>query len=148
MIHEGLAVTDLVVTRHINASPEAVFDAWLDPKCAASLWEGADQLILDPVESALFYWVVTHEGERWPHYGRFLILDRAAGRIEHTWMSPATKGLETTVAIALVPRDGGTDFRLPHAGVPDDAPGRKHQEGWTMIAGAVAEHLEREPARP
>jgi hypothetical protein len=40
----------------------------------------------------------------WPHYGRFIRLDRGRA-IEHTWMSEATRGLEATVAIALTPRD-------------------------------------------
>src|SRR6266853_925316 len=46
----------------------------------------------------LFYHAVKHEGRLWPHYGRFIRLDRGRA-IEHTWMSEATKGLESVVTI-------------------------------------------------
>jgi hypothetical protein len=51
----------------------------------------------------------------WPPI--FIRLDR--GRtIEHTWVSEATRGLETGVTITLALRDGGTEVTLHHAVVP------------------------------
>ena len=143
MMYEEPKVTELVVTRHINASPQDVFDVWLDPKNPASLWEGADYLILNPAENELFYWRTNWDGKLWPTFGRFLVLDRQAGRIDHTWMGAGTKGLESTVSITLRAADGGTDFRLVHSGVPDDDFGRMAAYGWTNVANDVAEHLER-----
>ncbi len=142
MMYEAPKVTELVVTRHISASPQDVYDVWLDPQNPASLWEGAEHLILNVVEDGLFYWRTKYDGQVWPVYGRFLALDRQAGRIEHTWVGQGTQGLESTVSITLRAADGGTDFRLVHSGVPDDDFGRLAVYGWTMVADAIAAHLE------
>jgi uncharacterized protein YndB with AHSA1/START domain len=142
-MYEAPKVTELVVTRHINASPQDVFDVWLDPQNPASIWEGAEELILEAVQGKLFYWRTNFDGKVWPVYGRFLVLDRGAGRIDHTWVGQGTQGLESTVSITLRAADGGTDLRLVHSGVPDDDFGRLAAYGWTMVADAIAGDLER-----
>ncbi len=76
----------------------------------------------------------------------FIRLDRGRA-IEHTWMSEATRGLETVVTITLTPRDGGTDVTLHHANVPDDEMGRSHKEGWTWYLNVLAERFEKVAAR-
>ena len=131
---------DLTVSRTIRGSADEVFDVWLDPKSPGGLWFGVERAIINPVVDGLFYHVVKHEGRSWPHYGRFIRLDR--GRtIEHTWVSEATRGLETIVTITLAPSEDGTEVTLHHANVPDDDMGRGHQDGWTwylnVLAGAV-----------
>ena len=91
---------DLTVSRTIHGSAEEVFDVWLDPTSPGGLWFGVERAIINPVVNGLFYHAVKHEGRSWPHYGRFIRLDR--GRtIEHTWVSEATRGLETVVTITL-----------------------------------------------
>jgi uncharacterized protein YndB with AHSA1/START domain len=142
-MYEEIKLTELVVTRHIKASPQDVFDVWFDPKNPASLWEGAEELILDPAEGKLFYWRTNYGGKVWPTYGRFLAIDREAGRIEHTWVGQGTKGLESIVSITFRAADGGTDFRLVHSGVPDDEFGRLAVYGWQMVADAIAADFER-----
>jgi uncharacterized protein YndB with AHSA1/START domain len=142
-MYEAPKVTELVVTRHIKASPEDVFDVWLDPQNPASLWEGAEELILEAAEGKLFYWRTKYDGKVWPVYGRFLVLDRQAGRIDHTWVGQGTQGLESTVSITLRAANGGTDLRLVHSGVPDDDFGHLAEYGWTMVADAIAKDLER-----
>ncbi len=79
-------VTEVTVTRTIPASQERVFDAWMDPKSPGGPWFGAQRLILNPVVDGLYYWAVNHEGRVWPHYGRFLKIDRPRV-VEYTWMS-------------------------------------------------------------
>jgi uncharacterized protein YndB with AHSA1/START domain len=142
-MYEAPKVTELVVTRHIKASPQDVFDAWLDPQNPASLWEGAEELILEAAEGKLFYWRTNYDGKIWPVYGRFLVLDRQVGRIDHTWVGQGTQGLESTVSITLQAANGGTDLRLVHSGVPDDDFGRLAEYGWTMVADAIAKDLDR-----
>ena len=101
---------DLTVSRTIHGSAEEVFDVWLDPKSPGGLWFGVERAIINPVVDGLFYHVVKHEGRSWPHYGRFIRLDR--GRtIEHTWVSEATRGLETVVTITLAPRKAAPKSR-------------------------------------
>ncbi len=135
-------LTELVLTRNIPASPEAIYDVWLDPKSPGGPWFGAKRVILDPEVDGLFFHAVEHEGRTWAHYGRFTVLERGA-RIEHTWMSEATRGVESVVTVTLTPKDGGTLVTLRHTGVPDDEMGRSHADGWGFILGAVAERVSR-----
>ncbi len=128
------------LSRTIDATPEEVYEVWLDPKIPGSLWFGAERVILDLVVDGLYYHNVHHEGHDWAHYGRFLRLE--PGRvIEHTWMSEATRGIETTVTVTLEPKGQGTLLTLRHRDLPDDRLGRQHEEGWGFITDALAQRL-------
>ena len=137
---------DFTVSRTVRGAADEVFDAWLDPKSPGGLWFGVERVILNPVVDGLFYHAVRHEGRVWPHYGRFIRLERGRA-IEHTWVSEATRGLESIVAVTLVPRDGSTEVTLRHSNVPDDELGRSHKDGWTWYLNALAERFEKVPAR-
>ena len=76
-------------------------------------------MIPNPVVDGLFDWLVKHEGRTWPHYGRFLRLERPR-LVEYTWMSEGTKGAESIVTLTMEPRGGETEVTLRHSGVPDD----------------------------
>lgn len=134
-------MSDIVttVTRTIAAPPERVFDVWIDPKSPGGPWHG-ERVILNAVVDGLFYMAVKHQGRVWPHYGRFLTLDRPR-LIEFTWVSEATRGIETVVALELAPRGNQTEVTLRHSGVPDDEMGRGHKEGWTIILSMLDDAL-------
>lgn len=135
-----MKLTEITVSRTIRASAEQVFDVWLDPNSPGGPWFGAERTILNPVVDGLFYFAVKHEGRTWPHYGRFLQVDRPR-RVEYTWMSEATKGLESIVTVTLEPRGEQTEITLRHANVPDDELGRQHEEGWTWVLTALGERF-------
>src|SRR5229473_2059351 len=59
---------------------------------------------LNAVVDGLFYLAVKHEERTWPHYGRFLQVDRPR-RVEYTWMSEATKGAESIVTVTMEARE-------------------------------------------
>jgi uncharacterized protein YndB with AHSA1/START domain len=128
---------ELNVTRTIAATPVEVYDTWLDAKSPGSPWHGVARAIVQPVVDGLFYHAVQFEGHDWAHYGRFLVLDRPRC-IEHTWVSEATRGLESVVTLTLEPRGAQTLVSLRHSNVPDDAMGRRHEEGWGYVLGAIA----------
>ena len=129
---------EVIVSRTIQASPDEVYDVWLDSKSPGSPWFGTARAILDPVVDGLFYHSVEHEGRTWAHYGRFERLEKPSV-IEHTWMSEATRGFESTVAVTLEPKGEGTLVTLRHYGLPDDDMGRRHEEGWKLVLGAIAD---------
>lgn len=131
---------DITVSRTISAPPEKIFDVWIDPKSPGGPWFGADRVILNPVVDGLYYFAVTWQGRIWAHYGRFLQVDRPH-RVEFTWMSEATKGLESVVNVTMEPRGDQTEVILRHSGVPDDELGRQHKGGWTQILSALDEAL-------
>jgi uncharacterized protein YndB with AHSA1/START domain len=132
--------TDLTLTRLIAASPEQVFDVWLDTQSPGGPWFGAKRAVVQPEVDGLFYHCVEFQGREWAHYGRFIALDRP-GRIEHTWVSEATRGLESVVSLTFEPSGPQTLVTLRHSGVPDDDFGRQHAQGWDFVLGAIAARL-------
>jgi uncharacterized protein YndB with AHSA1/START domain len=138
-----MKLTDLSVSRTIPAPAAQVFDVWMDPKSPGGPWYGASQVILNPASPAvdgLFYMAVDHEGRRWPHFGRFVKIERPH-RVEYTWMSEATQGLESVVQVTFEAREQETEVTLRHSGVPDDEMGRRHGEGWGWVLSMLAERF-------
>jgi uncharacterized protein YndB with AHSA1/START domain len=133
-------LTELTVSRTIPAAAERVFDVWLDSKSPGGPWFGAAAVILNPVVDGLFYHAVEHAGRRWAHYGRFLQIERPR-RIEYTWMSEATKGVETVVLFTLEPKGDHTEVTLRHSNVPDDEMGRRHADGWGWCLDMLAKRF-------
>jgi uncharacterized protein YndB with AHSA1/START domain len=135
-----MKLTDITVTRAIPAPVEKVFDVWMDPKSPGGPWFGAERVIVNPVVDGLFYLAVKHEGRTWPHFGRFVAIDRPQ-RVEYTWMSEGTQGVESVVTVTFEPREDQTEVTLRHSGVPDDETGRKHEQGWTWVLSMLAERF-------
>ena len=125
------------IERTIPASSGAVFDGWLDPKVPGNPWNMADKLLLNPIVDGFFYWTT----ERTPHYGRFTEVNRPS-RIEHTWMSPNTSGLESNVTVTFQQKGEDTLMTLVHAGLPDTDGGRSHNGGWNYFLDKLLDHFE------
>ena len=49
---------EIKVERTIPASPDEVFDGWLNPKIPGNPWNAAERFILDPKVDGLFYWAL------------------------------------------------------------------------------------------
>ena len=124
----------------IPARAAEVFDVWIDPKSPGGPWFGADRMILNMEVDGLFYLAVKHEGRSWPHYGRFVRIERPAV-VEYTWVSEATKGVESVVSVTFEARGDQTEVMLHHSGVPDDEMGRQHQDGWTWVLSMLAKRF-------
>jgi uncharacterized protein YndB with AHSA1/START domain len=138
-----MKLIDVTVTRTIPAPAGNVFDVWMDPQSPGGPWFGAARLIINPVVDGLFYLAVNHEGRVWPHYGRFIAVDRPR-RAAYTWVSEATQGVESTVSVTFDARGNQTEVTLHHSGLPDDEMGRRHEGGWNFVlstfAGRFASH--------
>ncbi|MDX2185402.1 MAG: SRPBCC domain-containing protein [Opitutaceae bacterium] len=123
---------DLVVTvqREIAAPPETVYDSWLSAEVPGTVWNAADEYVLDAKVGGLFYWLLDENA----HYGRFTALTRAK-RIEHTWVSPSTLGEESKVSITFKKKGAGTVMTLVHSGLPNNERGKGHERGWNYFLG-------------
>ena len=127
---------EVKVARSIPAPIGEVFDGWLNPKIPGNPWNMADKLILNPQVDGFFYWAI----QGTPHYGRFTEVKRPA-RIQHTWMSPNTSGLESTVTVTFKSKGKDTMMTLVHSGLPNTGGGRSHEKGWTFFLDGFLSQL-------
>ena len=126
----------VTANRQLNAPPDRVYRAWTDPD-EVRRWFKPARLIMNPHVDGLWHSDTEWEGKHWPHYGRFIRLERPR-LIEETWMSESTHGLETLLRVEFEPKGGGTQLTLTHSGLPDDE-AENHRKGWEEILSTLDE---------
>jgi uncharacterized protein YndB with AHSA1/START domain len=134
----------LTVDRVMAASPAAIYRAWTEQ---FDTWFAQPGVIrMRAGEDEPFFFEVSHEGARHPHYGRFLTLTQDR-RVEMTWLTgeAGTKGAETVVSVELTPDGPGTRLRLTHAGFADEASAKQHEAAWPEILAHLDDRLTERP---
>lgn len=135
----------LEITRRFAASPERVFDAWLDP-ATVGRWLFATpggvmrRVEIDPRVGGRFR-VDEQRGEALArHAGEYLEIDRPRRLVFR--FATGGEAAPTIVTIAVVPAEGGCVLTLTHA---IDAAWADHADrtrnGWTKILEGLSETL-------
>jgi uncharacterized protein YndB with AHSA1/START domain len=137
----------VTVTRHFNATPERVFDAWLDPKLARR-WLFATpngemiRVEIDPRVGGRFIFVDRRDGEDIEHTGQYLQIDRPT-RLVFTFAVPKFSTESTRVDVQIDSAELGCDLTLTHEGVLPDYLERT-ASGWRTILEGLAKAAEEE----
>src|SRR5262245_22936947 len=123
---------DLTVERDMLAAPAVLYRAWTEQ---LDQWFAVPGTVLMKGEvNAVFFFETAYDGNRNPHYGRFLKLE--PNRIvELTWLTRAggTQGAEHVVTLELTPHASGTHLKLRHAGFPDAESRDQHEKAWHLV---------------
>jgi uncharacterized protein YndB with AHSA1/START domain len=134
----------VVVRRTIAASPEVVFDAWLDP-IALGTWmrPGGVRSAVATVDARVggrYEVVMTIDSGEIPHRGVYRAIDRPR-RLVFTWISPPTESRETLVTVDFVPKGNATEVVVTHELLPESAR-ESHTNGWTGALECLARFAE------
>jgi uncharacterized protein YndB with AHSA1/START domain len=132
------------MTRHFDASPERVFDAWLDPSTAGK-WLFATpsgQMMRVEIDARVGgkFLLVRRDGDDVDHVGEYLEIDRPR-RLVFTFKVPKYSPDSTKVIIDIAPAGKGCDLTLTHEGVLPEWLDRTRQ-GWTMILDSLTRELQ------
>lgn len=137
LIMKDPAMPDLTLTcrRLLKATPEQIYQAWLDPAMITRYMTMSPDLrceeaSADPRVGGHFAFTMVGDN-RSPHTGTYTALDPFS-RIAFTWQSPWSAP-ESAVTITLTPVDGGTDVVLTHVKFTTEASRDNHAKGWTGI---------------
>ena len=134
------------VVRRFDASPERVFDAWLDRETAGKFLFATRtgrmvRVEIDARIGGKFAFVDRRDGEDVEHIGEYLEIDRPR-RLVFTFAVPKFSRQSTRVSIDIVPDGAGCALTLTHVGVLPDYANRTEQ-GWGKILDALAAGLDR-----
>lgn len=138
---DATATATIVVRRKIAATPEELFDAWLDPQ-ALALWmrpTGIRRTTATNDARVGGRYEILMEGDQasYPHHGVYRTIDRPR-RLAFTWVSKGTLGRESLVTVDFVPQGALTEVVITHEQLPDGA-SASHTEGWTSALARLAE---------
>jgi uncharacterized protein YndB with AHSA1/START domain len=120
--------------------PSRLYRAWTHE---FDLWFAVPgTVVMDPQPGQPWFFVTEHNGQRHPHYGRFLRL-QPNRLVEITWVTGqgGTEGAETIVTVDLIPENEGTRVRLSHRGFPHAQAATGHEKAWPLVLARQEEKL-------
>lgn len=134
----------LTVERQINAPPDRVFDAWLDPEMLMRFMcpgpgMTTPQASCHPHEGGRFDLVMKNGDDEMPHGGVYQVIDRP-NKLVFSWESPFNAP-GSTVSLTFSPRDGGTHVSLTHVRFVSQESRDNHLGGWTNILEMLGKNL-------
>ncbi|WP_252914098.1 SRPBCC domain-containing protein [Aliihoeflea aestuarii] len=139
----------LTVTRRLEASPERVFDAWLDPEMARR-WlftiPGGEIVVAksEPKVGGTFTFVDKRADDEIRHVGEYLEIDRPH-RLVFTFAVPQFSPAYDRVTVEITRLDTGCELTLTHEMAADmfDEWGEGSRQGWKTMLAALDAQLHR-----
>lgn len=134
----------VTVTHRFSASPERVFDAWLNPGTAGK-WLFATptghmvRVEIDARVGGRFVFTDRRDGEDIDHVGEYLEIDRPH-RLVFTFAVPKFSTVYTRVSVQIQALDNGCELTLTHEGILPEYADRT-ESGWRSILEGLSATL-------
>jgi len=125
---------ELSITRVIAATPDEVYEAWLDPQSLAQ-WMvpipgGSTEAQIDPRVGCGFLIVMHGADASYPTRGEYLRLERPR-LLEFSWYPDGDDRHKSIVTVELTPQGKThTELKLHHRLFPSAEQVQGHREGW------------------
>lgn len=146
-MNAALSSKTLTVRRTIAASPEVLFDAWLDPVSLATWMRPgtirSTQARVDARAGGAYEIVMQGDEKAFVHTGVYRVIDRPR-RLVFTWRSPATEQSDTLVTVDFHRVARSTEVVITHEQLPESQL-TSHQDGWSSALeklGQTFQHAE------
>jgi uncharacterized protein YndB with AHSA1/START domain len=127
----------------LPASPEQVFDAWLDAEGMREWMRPGPvlgcEVSLEPQVGGRFRIVMTTPDGQIVNTGEFRVLQRPA-KLQFTWVSSRWGYEETLVTVELYPREANCELVLTHERFPLEHSAEQLVTGWTQILDKLNTH--------
>lgn len=131
----------------VNAPPESVFQALVDPKLVVKWWGGAGVYRCTEFHSDLRIggkWKcsgVDGSGRSFEVAGEYLEIDRPQ-LLVCTWKASWTGDVKTTIRWELEPADNGTLVRIQHSGFTVHPELAQSYRGWPRMLGWLRDFVD------
>jgi len=138
----------LEIKRFIRASRHRVYAAWTDP-AQLKKWFGPENvrtrnLIADVRTGGQFRWDLTdQEGKEITISGEYREVEPSK-KIVFTWRLEEDedwRNHSSIVTVELFDREGGSEIRLSHESLPNEASRDDHTQGWNSVLDKLEKFL-------
>ena len=136
--------TSLCIERIYDATPEEVFDAWIDPD-TLRLWftcgsaTHVSAMEIDGKRGGSYRIVMSNETEDWLHEGDYLEFDRPS-HLQFTWRTTYEGDRKSVVDVRIEAVKEGTKLTLHHDVLIAESV-EPHTKGWTELLDKLEKAL-------
>jgi uncharacterized protein YndB with AHSA1/START domain len=134
----------LSLTRSFDASPETLFDAWLQQSWGGWMGpEGAVCLSCDVDPRVGGQWRIHSrrlDGSEFMLNGVYKEITRPS-RLVFSWNGCFSGPQASTVTLTFRPKGAGTEMTLSHEGFASEEQRDRHNDGWSTILERLARYL-------
>jgi uncharacterized protein YndB with AHSA1/START domain len=134
------------IRRLIRATPEELFDAWIDPD-GMRTWMCPGDVVsadirMEPRIGGSLSILMRTPTQTHEHTGEFRAVERPS-KLAFTWTAANLDGQITLVTVQFLKVSGSeTEMVLTHERIPRKEVRDRYQSGWAKIAGLLADRFE------